>query len=91
MVGVQFFIEDLEAEARFLRTPEKEVGMTVLNGERNDNDLRVRRADRDQVESCEIVRLADDEIPGVGAVGAHMEVLFFHRFLSRLMLPPPKR
>ena len=65
--------------------------MAVLDGERNDNDLRVRRADRYEVECCVIVRLADDEIPGVGAVGAHMEVLFFHRFLSRLMLPPPKR
>ena len=91
MVGVQSFVEDLETETRFLRSPEEEVGVAVLYGERNDNDLRVRRADRDQVESCEIVRLADDEIPGVGAVGAHMEVLFFHRFLSRLMLPPPLR
>jgi hypothetical protein len=27
-----------------------------------------------------IVSLADNEIPGIGAIGAHMEILLFHRF-----------
>ena len=55
--------------------------MAVLDGKGHDDDLRdIGRTDADQVESGIIVRFADDEIPGIGALGAHMEIVSFHRW-----------
>ena len=55
--------------------------MAVLDGEGNDDDLRdIGCADADQVESGIVVRFADNEIPGIGALGTHMEIVSFHRW-----------
>ena len=80
MVDIQGFIHEFETAASFPGAPKKEMRMAVFNGERNDHDVRVRGTDGNQIECGNIVSLADNEIPGIGAIGADMEILLFHRF-----------
>ena len=54
--------------------------MAVFNGKGNDDNLwHIGRADTDQVESGIVVRFADNEIPGIGALGGYVEIVFMHR------------
>lgn len=53
--------------------------MTVFYGKRYNDNFRIRGTDTYQVECGIIVCLAHDEVTGIRAFGAHMEILFFHR------------
>ena len=64
--------------------------MAVFNGKRNDDSPGIGGAYANQVECGIVVARAQDEVAGVGALGANVVKLFLvHRLLSRLMLPPP--
>ena len=71
--------------------PQQHMRMAVFNRKRNDNDPGVvGRAYGNQVEGSIIIARANNEVAGVGAIGANVVELFgMHRFRSRLMLTPP--
>ena len=50
--------------------------MTVFNRKRYDNNPGVGRAYGDQVEGSIIITRANDEVAGVGAIGANVVELF---------------
>ena len=79
IVAIKSLEEDLEPGTTFLRPPKQDMWMAVFDGEGNNDDMRIGRADADQIERGIIVVFADNEIPGVGAVGAHMKKSLFHR------------
>ena len=86
-MAIQCLIEYLETGTLFPGSPQKEMRMTVLNGKGNDNDLCIGCADPNQIKRGIIVRFAHNEVSGISAVGAHMEILFIHHLTLTLHTP----